>query len=306
MTARVEETDWSGLFHALGPASDTPRQLAALLGDDARAFTAGYTHLWSATLRQDGRAWPATAPTALLVAGLLDDPLLGRDDPSLPEALLAYLHAVAVVADLGDRAEQIRARVAGRARELRSWTADYLSADGDGRARMWEDGTGRGQLVLDRAGLACFDAVPGILTRVLPHLASGRSRHRACAAAAVGSLARHPSAAARRPTLLERLVSTARAAESPYDLATVVLAIGRLGGDTRPWLGDPHPGVRGCAALAPGLADDDTAARVLAELTRSPRAFAASFGDMAPPLQFQSEPYRRLLTPALLRQVDAR
>ncbi|GAA1069287.1 MULTISPECIES: hypothetical protein [Kitasatospora] len=45
---------------------------------------------------------------------------------------------------------------------------------------------------------------------------------------------------------------------------------------------------------------------MLAALARSPRAFAASFGDMAPPLQFQSEPYRRLLTPALLWRVDAR
>ncbi|MFF5494484.1 hypothetical protein [Streptomyces aquilus] len=86
---RTRDVDWSGLFHALGPASDTPRHLAALLGKGARASVDGYSHLWSATLRREGKAWPATAPTAILVAELLDNPLLGLDDPSLPDAMLA-------------------------------------------------------------------------------------------------------------------------------------------------------------------------------------------------------------------------
>lgn len=55
----------------------------------------------------------------------------------------------------------------------------------------------------------------------------------------------------------------ARAADSSYDLATILIAIGHLGGDTRPWLTDPHAGVRSCAALAPDLADDATASQVL-------------------------------------------
>jgi hypothetical protein len=37
------------------------------------------------------------------------------------------------------------------------------------------------------------------------------------------------------------------------------------------------------------------------ELARSPGAFGESFGDMAPPLQFQSKPYEDLLMSALLR-----
>jgi hypothetical protein len=182
----MEDVDWSGLFHAVGPACDTPRHLAALLGDDAKAFVDGYSHLWSTTLRREGKAWPATAPTALLVAELLDNPLLGPDDPSLPDAMLAYLYAVGVAADLGDRAAEIRARVEDRARELRAWTDDYLSAGADGRARMWQDGTGLGGLVLDQAALACFDLVPTLLRRTLPHLASERAGRRTCAAAAVG------------------------------------------------------------------------------------------------------------------------
>jgi hypothetical protein len=301
---RREDVDWSRLFHAEGPASDTPRRLAALLGDDADAFVDGYTHLWSTTLRREGKAWPATAPTALLVAELLDDPLLGPDDPSLPDAMLAYLYVVGVAADLGEGAAEVRARVETHAGELRAWTDAHLSADADGRARMWQDGMGLGELVLDQAALACFDLVPALLRRVLPHLASERARRSTCAAAAVGSLARHPSAAAQRPVLLDRLTSMARAAESSYDLATILIAIGHLDGDTRPWLTDPHAGVRGCAALAPGLTGDDTAERVRLGLAGSPRAFGDSFGDMAPPLQFQSRPYQDLLTPAGFLRVD--
>jgi hypothetical protein len=284
------------LFHALGPAGDTPRHLAALLGDDAEGFVDGYSHLWSATLRREGKAWPATALTALLVVELLDNPLLGPDDPSLPDAMLAYLYAIGVAADLGDEAAEIRTQVKDSELELQCWTAEYVSADADGRARMWQDGTGLGELVLDQAALACFDLVPTLLRRTLPYLASERARRRTCAAAAVGSLARHPAAAAQRPELLKELTSMARAADSSHDLATILIAIGSLGGDTRPWLTDPHAGVRVCAALAPDLADDDTASQVLMELARLPQAFGKSFGDMAPPLQLQSKSFQDLLT----------
>ncbi|AZP15116.1 hypothetical protein ACIGMX_32955 [Streptomyces aquilus] len=291
----MDDVDWSGLFHAAGPAGDTPRHLAALLGEDARASVDGYAHLWSTTLRREGKAWPATAPTAMLVAELLDNPLLGLDDPSLPDAMLAYLYVVGVAADLGGQATEIRARVQNHTPELRAWTAAYVAADADSRARMWQDDTGLGELVLDQAALACFDVVPELLRRTLPHLASERTRRRTCAAAAVGALARHPAAAAQRAELLKQLTSMAVAADSSHDLATMVIAIGHLGGDTRPWLADPHTGVRACAALAPDLAGNDTAEHLLMELERSPQAFSRSFGDMAPPLQLQSQSLPDLL-----------
>ncbi|WP_143200512.1 hypothetical protein [Kitasatospora sp. CB01950] len=74
---------------------------------------------------------------------------------------------------------------------------------------------------------------------------------------------------------MEKLTALARAAESRYDLATVVLAGGDLGGDTRPWLTASHSGVRACAT---------------GEVRRS-SAFFEPFGDMAPPLQLQFRPY---------------
>ncbi|MFD9125709.1 hypothetical protein [Kitasatospora sp. NPDC059571] len=223
MAERTEDVGWSGLFDALGPATDTPWQLEALLGDDAGAFVGGYAHLWSTTLRRDGRAWPATAPTALLVVDLLDDPLLGPDDPALADAMLVYLYAVAVAADLGDRA-----------------------ADPD---------PGGGPY----AGSAELD---------------GR-------------------------------LPVGRAADSPYDLATILIAIGHRGGDTRTWLGHPHAGVRGSAAPAPARGGDDGAAQVLQRLAQSPHAFRTSFGDLAPPLQFQFEPHQNLLTSGPLRWADS-
>ncbi|MFF4421547.1 hypothetical protein ACFY04_12295 [Streptomyces sp. NPDC001549] len=278
----MDDVDRSGLFHAVGPASDTPRHPAALLGDDAKAFVDGYSHLWSATLRREGKAWPSTAPTALLVAELLDD-------PPLPDAMLAHLHAVGIAADLGTRAEEIRAQVANRAPELQARTASYLSADVDARARMWQDGTELGELVLDQATLACFDLVPALLRRALPHLASERGRRRACAAAAIGALARPPLGLAATSGAVEAvdvddpgprfLARPGNDADRPRPPR----------GDTRPWPTSPHADVRGCAALAPGRVGDDAADRVLQELAGSPRAFGESFGDMAPPLQLQSD-----------------
>jgi hypothetical protein len=47
-----------------------------------------------------------------------------------------------------------------------------------------------------------------------------------------------------------------------------------------------------------------SATQVLLGPAQSPRAFGKSFGDMAPPLQFQAEPYQDLLTPALLWRAD--
>jgi hypothetical protein len=230
---------------------------------------------------------------------LLDDPRLGPDDPSLRDAMLAYLQNFAAAADIGDREGAIRVDVGQRAAELSAWTECYLAATLDERALMWTDPTGLGELVLDQASLACFDAVPAILPRVLSHLSSALPRRRVCAAAAVGELARHPSASARRPALIRELTSMATSADTTYDLASIVIAIGRLGGDTRQWLGDPRPGVRGSAALAPALADDERATEVLISMSRSLEAFITSFGDMAPPQHFMIPPQRDLFAEAL-------
>src|SRR5947207_9455745 len=63
-----------------------------------------------------------------------------------------------------------------------------------------------------------------------------------------------------------------------YELGASLLDLGANGGQQREWLTDEHPGVRGCVALAPALADDPQAWQVLAELCLAPRAFDRALG----------------------------
>ena len=91
-------------------------------------------------------------------------------------------------------------------------------------------------------------------------------------------------------------------AEHAYERATLVFAIGDLGGTPRRRLDDPNAAVRGCAALAEALADDEAATRVLLEPARSPCAFRESLGDSAPPPQYMVPPYPGHRAEALLRR----
>lgn len=268
MPEYIDTFDWARFTHANGQATDTPGHLRALLDEsDAKAFMDGYSHLWSETLRREGGAWPVTAPVALVLTEFVDDPRLGPDDPSLLDAVLASFHRVAVAGDLGEDAAGIRAR--GEQPEA----------------------------------LACHDAVPVILAKVLPHLGSDRPQRRSVAAAAVGRLARHPAAASQRGALTARLEEMAQNADAAYERATSVFAIGDLGGTPRHWLDEPNPAVRGCAALAETLADDAAATNALLALSRAPRAFAASLDDMAEPVQFAVPPFRDLVAEAVVRRV---
>lgn len=61
---------WAELFHAYGPSTDTPAHLFALVAGPAAARREGLAHLSSAILHQ-GTPWPATAPVAEVLVGLL-------------------------------------------------------------------------------------------------------------------------------------------------------------------------------------------------------------------------------------------
>lgn len=110
----VAGVDWDGLFHAYGPAGDTPAHLRALTGGDADAQRAALDHLWSAVIHQ-GTPWSVTPPAALVVAGLLPDPALvrpvaytltesiGDAPPPLRATLVNFLGAVAVAGSLAAR-----------------------------------------------------------------------------------------------------------------------------------------------------------------------------------------------------------
>jgi hypothetical protein len=71
--AVLEDTDWDSLEHAYGPASDAPAQLVMLPSEDAGECGNALAYLDAAILHQ-GTACSATAPAAVFVAGILDDP----------------------------------------------------------------------------------------------------------------------------------------------------------------------------------------------------------------------------------------
>jgi hypothetical protein len=79
--------DWARLDHAYGRAVDTPRHLAALLGDDPDAVTRALEHLDVAVLHQ-GHVYPATAPVVCVVAGYLDEMAV---EPGVRDSLLEFL-----------------------------------------------------------------------------------------------------------------------------------------------------------------------------------------------------------------------
>src|SRR5258708_11048821 len=71
--AVLEETDWGALSHAYGVAADAPSRLTGLLSGDPAACADAVGYLDAAILHQ-GSIYPATAPVALFVAGILSDP----------------------------------------------------------------------------------------------------------------------------------------------------------------------------------------------------------------------------------------
>ena len=96
-----------------------------------------------------------------------------------------------------------------------------------------------------------------------------------------------------------------------YQQCASLLALGANGGQPREWLTAEHPGVRGCAALAPALAGDPQALRVLAKLCLAPSAFDQALGyglDAASPAlrHFTGPPRWALIDAACTRESNFR
>ncbi|MEU1528272.1 hypothetical protein [Streptomyces fagopyri] len=69
----LTRTDWAGLHHAYGPATDAPKMLGALLDTDqaVRTKALAYVH---GILHHQNTIYEATVPTALYLAAILTDP----------------------------------------------------------------------------------------------------------------------------------------------------------------------------------------------------------------------------------------
>ena len=91
-------------------------------------------------------------------------------------------------------------------------------------------------------------------------------------AATVAALARHPDVADRRPALAALIERTAETERDDRELATMLIALGDLGGSPQAWLDHGHFGVRASAAPVAALSGNAGVRRLRAETARSPEA----------------------------------
>ncbi|WP_432994900.1 hypothetical protein [Dactylosporangium sp. CA-233914] len=257
----VDAGEYAKLLHAYGRATDTPGHLAALAGGDAAARQAAFSHLWGAIIHQ-GTPWTATAPVAVVVAGLVGDPRLAAGDRA---NLLNFLAAVAEAGrsfggDLGQLAPPDGYDVDAALAEV------LADPDDEDLAGIYGDEV-LGNAVYARAIQDCIDVVPTVLAAAIAALGDPQPEVRAAAAHAIGASC-PPGRAAE---VIEQI--DAAAGRAGVDArAALVLAIGDLGGAPRAYLRDPHPGVRACAALAPALAGDPAATDEILAALRDPAA----------------------------------
>jgi hypothetical protein len=251
-------------FHAYGPDTDVPAAL-----DDLRRGNEELppeTPWWrypgsflSSALYHGGHLTPATVDGVRYLAATIGEPDFGGDDPTLRWAALWFLRDVAraVCADI----DESRRLAAGRdSPEVRSWLAAYLREERS--VLEWTEADEPGRVLLAAARADCYDLLPAVYAAVEP-LLHGDPRGRLEAAGAAVELTLHPELAGHRPGLLEYHLAEAGSSDNAHHRACMLLGAGALGGDTRAWLRDPHPGTRVCAAFAPALADDPEATAVL-------------------------------------------
>ncbi|WP_017590008.1 hypothetical protein [Nocardiopsis ganjiahuensis] len=279
--------DWSRTFHAYGPGTDAPENLAGLRSEDADERVSALGYLYSAILHQ-GTVYPATPPVVLYAAALLSGPeadrpvrgLFGEATGSasvpLGRHLLHFLAAVAravaestgnattaeldALADPGDRKDEIDALL------------DRIADGGeDVDEEVWEDpllDTLCNAVLRDlrRAAPALLDAVRPLLT----HRDSGVRRQAVTTAGALSRLG---------GGLALDLSGAADCAENRDEGAAIVLALVESGGDTTEFLTHADPAIRACAALSPALAGDPAATAELRTALTHPATADSWFDD---------------------------
>ncbi len=250
--AALEKTDWSRLHHAYGRATDTPKHLRALLEEDADSRKEAVFHLWSAIIHQ-GTPWTATAPVAMVVAGLLSDERIDRGEP-VRANLLAFLVGVADVAAEAGPTEELALQAA----------VEPLPGLDDEEAIYQTDEAM--EAFYARAVLGCIEVAPLLLTAMLRELDNGNPAVRMRAAMGAVILAKLNSLRYRTEEIKSRLLSMAQAAHDTDEQGAHLLSLGELGFSPIDYLADPSLAVRMCAALAPGLAENPIAIEVLIQI----------------------------------------
>lgn len=94
----VAAVPWGYVFHAAGPATDTPEHLVALAAADDAAREAAVTHLTTAIVH-DGRVWPASPDALRLAAVAISANPLPPGQANLLDAALAAAESALAAAD---------------------------------------------------------------------------------------------------------------------------------------------------------------------------------------------------------------
>ncbi|WP_328380619.1 HEAT repeat domain-containing protein (plasmid) [Streptomyces sp. NBC_00440] len=280
----IECTDWTALEHAYGKAQDTPLRLLQLLEEDPEVQAGALGLLDMSVLHQES-LYSATAPAALYVAAVLNDPRTlarhenfstwdGRPRP-LRAALLEWLGQIADSAAYGETTDE-------------------------------EDGNDPG----------VTDAVRAIRSTihdaVSTHLLAQDPTVRAAALNATAALLQSPALAGRISGTTQTLRRLLAESTDRRERATIVLTIGAWGTDTASWLADPDPAIRACAALSPGCAGNTKATRTILRALREPEAIDSWFLEptAADPWAGEPLPYiegrlrHALLSTAIERAAD--
>jgi hypothetical protein len=275
----LDDTDWSRLHHAYGRATDTPDHLRALLGENSRARNEALDHLWHAVIHQ-GTLYPATGPVARVVAGLLTDPRIDRDQ-SLRASLLAFLAAVSASLKV------IEIDVAALER-MAAFDIEPL-LDGEEAYEDLSDNEDAENSFYARAALGCISAAPILMDVMLQALSDSDAICRVHGSMGAVKLAQIESLRHHAAHLESRLLSLAHEAPGSDERSAHVLALGELGYAPTAFLSDSSSAVRMCAALAPSLSTNE---RAMQELLSVLEAHAADINGwfVERPPQFRMNP----------------
>lgn len=287
----IENTDWSRLYHAYGPAVDTPQHLRALVAGDSAARQAAVSHLWSAIIHQ-GTPWTATGPAALVVVGLLSDPRLDKEN-SIRLGLMTFLVSVVEAPDLaGVRQDELE--------QMAKFDITPFLEAGDEES-LYEDEDAANSFYA-QAILGCIEVFPVLMDVMLAGMENSAPGVRMWAARGATLLVRTPELASHTKQVESRLVTLAEEANNTDQRSSYVLALGEIGYVPQAYLDDPSPAVRMCAALADGLATNSKALELLRHtLEQHAAEIDAWFVEKPPQLVFGA---RYLVIQRLIAQFE--
>lgn len=274
----VADREWSRMFHAYGPATDTPEHLRRLTGDDPSLQEKAIDHLmWSVTHQYT--CFPATSSAIRVVGGMLDHPSLRR------EASWTHGSVLAVVLDFLDEAAYGAARSADDGAPVES-TLTWADMDVTARAvsaicdNLLEGPDSLAEATFDRllewASADLFAVLAELVEVILPYVDDEDPAVAIRAVSVLTRLGRTPGVAHRRAELVD-LFSERMATASGRDCtAALVVGVGEMDGTTKPWLDHQDPALKACSAVY--LPDDAQATETLLTALRNPIAVRAWFG----------------------------